>query len=279
MNIKPLFSRLFSMISASTLLFTPVGTFAADANIRVYSPTPDERLGNPFIIEGSGRVFENSLQYRLRDTNGTVVLQGFTTAQSLDTGRFGPFTVRVNLPTPMPSNGTLEVFNTSANDGSEESLVRTQVSFASETELAETRPFYRFYQTSNGMHFYTTDPNQRQTAIQLRYRDEGTAGWMYRYSASDRIPLFHLYKPATRDHFYTTNVTEKNLALNRFGYTLERIEGYTYPTQTIDRIPLYRLYNPRTQRHFYTNNANEVNVAVSRYGFRNEGIATYLPGR
>lgn len=279
MNIKPLFSRLFSMIGVSTFLFTPAYTFAADANIQLYAPSANEHLGDPFIIEGSGRVFENVLQFRLRDSFVTVIAQGSATAQSPDVGRFGPFTIRVPLPTPIPSNGMVEVFTYSARDGSVENLVQANVSFATETELAETRPFYRFYQTTNGMHFYTTDPDQRQTALQLRYRDEGTAGWMYRYSASDRIPLYHLYKAGTRDHFYTTNITEKNVAINRFGYKLERIEGYVYPSQTMERIPLYRLYNPRTQRHFYTNNPIEVSLAVSRYGFRNEGIAAYLPRR
>lgn len=279
MNIKPRFSRLFSMIGLLSLFLMPVSANAAEGAIRLYAPTPNERIGDPFIVEGTGQLFENTLQYRLRDAHGAIVLQGNMMAQNPNAGRFGPFTMRLSLPFPPPSNGTMEVFTYAASNGAEENLAQVRVSFATESELTETLPFYRFYQTSNGMHFYTTNAAQRQTALQLRYRDEGIAGRLYRYSASDRIPLFHLYKAGTRDHFYTTNATEKNIAINRFGYTFERIEGYVYPTPLVDHVPLYRLYNPRTQRHFYTSNANEVNMAVSRYGYRNEGIATYLPRR
>lgn len=279
MNTRPLF-RLFSMmgLTAFALAGSPFAA-AAETNIRLLAPTANERVGNPIIIEGSARVFESAVRYRIRDVFGNILTEGNALAQASDVGRFGPFTVRANVNSPLPTSAMVELFNDSAQDGSVQNLAQAGVTFANTTELNETQPFYRFYQQTRGAHFYTTDSAQRQTALQLRYRDEGTAGWLYRYSASDRIPLFHLYNASTRDHFYTTNELEKNLAISRLGYVFERIEGYAHPTQTLDRMPLYRLYNPRNRHHFYTNNAAEVTVAMQRYGFRSEGVTAYLPRR
>lgn len=102
-----------------------------EANIRVTSPQPNEEIGLPLVIQGEARVFENTFLYRLRDEDGTVLVEGFDTADAPDIGQFGPFTVSTMYSAPKGTRGTLEVFSDSAKDGSEINKVIIPVRFRS----------------------------------------------------------------------------------------------------------------------------------------------------
>ncbi|MDO8648179.1 MAG: Gmad2 immunoglobulin-like domain-containing protein [Candidatus Peregrinibacteria bacterium] len=103
-----------------------------ESNIRVTEPASEDVVSSPLTIRGEARVFENVFQYRLKDEDGTVLVEGFESALSPDIGQFGAFTVEVPFGPPSGASGTLEVFAYSAKDGSEIDMVRISVRFESQ---------------------------------------------------------------------------------------------------------------------------------------------------
>ncbi|MDO8602176.1 MAG: Gmad2 immunoglobulin-like domain-containing protein [bacterium] len=99
------------------------------ANIKVYSPRPGDPVADPVIIVGEARVFENTFNYRVKDATGAVLGQGFNNALAPDIGQFGPFSVALSITKPATSYGTVEVFNFSAKDGSEQDVVSIPIIF------------------------------------------------------------------------------------------------------------------------------------------------------
>lgn len=90
-----------------------------DVNIIVTSPKPGDGVSLPMIITGQARVFENQLNYRIKDEKGNVLSQGNTYANAPDAGEYGPFTITIkDLGEFMMGKITIEVFDYSAKDGS-----------------------------------------------------------------------------------------------------------------------------------------------------------------
>ena len=83
--------------------------------ILVESPVPGETVSNPFSVSGISNTFEANVQYRLVGTDGTVLDEGFTTATA-GTGTWGDFAFDSSFDAV--GEGTLEVFESSAQDGS-----------------------------------------------------------------------------------------------------------------------------------------------------------------
>lgn len=90
-----------------------------NANIVVNRPRANERIGMPLVIEGEARVFENTVHFRLLDESGSEIAKGFATADARDVGQFGAFRGELNFVSETDQAGTLEIFQISAEDGSE----------------------------------------------------------------------------------------------------------------------------------------------------------------
>ncbi len=114
---------------------------APQQNITLEQPTEGAEIGLPLVISGQARVFENNLNYRLKDSDGTVLAQGFTTSNAPDVGLFGPYRVEVSYPQPKGTTGTVEVFSHSAKDGAEINLSKVSVTFA-QVESTKVKVFY-----------------------------------------------------------------------------------------------------------------------------------------
>ncbi len=102
---------------------------AQEANIVVTSPQPNASVSNPFTITGQARVFESAFNYRLRDEDGSILVESHAMANAPDIGVFGPFSVEISYPEPSGDHGTLEVFSGSPMDGSEINKVVVPVEF------------------------------------------------------------------------------------------------------------------------------------------------------
>jgi len=98
-------------------------------NIVVISPKSGERIGPLIKITGEARVFENQLNWRLKDINGKVLAAGTATANAPDAGQYGPFSVSSAYIAPTGITGALEVFDYSAKDGSEIDKTTVPVTF------------------------------------------------------------------------------------------------------------------------------------------------------
>jgi len=104
---------------------------AEEPNIVVFNPKENAKISSPFDIEGKARVFENTVSIRLKDKNGKILYEGITTAQSPDMGKFGLFQEEITY-TATQSEGILEIFESSAKDGSEINKVIILVKFKDE---------------------------------------------------------------------------------------------------------------------------------------------------
>lgn len=86
--------------------------------ISLRHPRPHDIVDDPIEVAGVGTGFEGTLQVRVRDHRGTELVQRHF--QAGGTGIWGNFFLRVNVPgVPANPHGTLEVFELSAEDGSE----------------------------------------------------------------------------------------------------------------------------------------------------------------
>jgi hypothetical protein len=107
----------------------PSGMICDDRNfICVDETVSGSQLASPFIVDGTGIAFENTINWRLLGGDGGELLEGFVTADAPDIGQAGPFEIRAFLiHPPKTATGTLEVLEYSAKDGSPTHVVRIPV--------------------------------------------------------------------------------------------------------------------------------------------------------
>lgn len=98
-------------------------------NIRVATPTSNELVTSPITISGEARVFEGTVNIRVTNKDGLVLIEEFATAHAPDVGQFGPFSIKIFYDFDTTNEGFVEVFNYSARDGSKENLVKIPVTF------------------------------------------------------------------------------------------------------------------------------------------------------
>jgi nucleoid-associated protein YgaU len=86
--------------------------------ISVRHPRPHDIVDDPVEVAGVGTGFEGTLQARLRNHAGDEIAQKHF--QAGGTGIWGNFFFRIDVPSvPSRARGTLEIFEFSAEDGSE----------------------------------------------------------------------------------------------------------------------------------------------------------------
>ncbi|PKM77289.1 MAG: spore gernimation protein [Firmicutes bacterium HGW-Firmicutes-15] len=90
--------------------------------IWVTAPVPGQIISSPVEIKGNARVFEATVSFRVRDTNGNILAEGFTTASEGAPGR-GDFLGRLDFKPAGPGKGQIEVFEVSMKDGSDRNKV------------------------------------------------------------------------------------------------------------------------------------------------------------
>ena len=101
---------------------------AASRNIEVLSPRGGDFVKSGFAIKGNARVFENMVSIRLTDSEGNLLVQTSSYANAPDVGMFGSFEKVLKFETNA-TEGTLEVYQVSAKDGSEIDKVTIPVLF------------------------------------------------------------------------------------------------------------------------------------------------------
>ena len=96
--------------------------------IRLRHPRAHDIVDDPIEIAGVGTGFEGTLQVRVRDSRGKELAQRHV--QAGGTGIWGNFFVRLDVPgVPEGPHGVLEVFEVSAEDGSEVGTVTRPIVF------------------------------------------------------------------------------------------------------------------------------------------------------
>jgi hypothetical protein len=93
-------------------------SFEGRALVTVTDPCSDDAVTSPLTVAGEANVFEATVSLRIRDANGTEIATAFTTAQC-GTGCWGAFVGEIEFSVDHEQTGTLEVFESSAEDGSD----------------------------------------------------------------------------------------------------------------------------------------------------------------
>lgn len=154
-------------------------------------------------------------------------------------------------------------------------------------------PVFRFYNTANGSHFYTSNDNEKRQVLRYpQYRYEGMSFFAEKVTR-DGVPLtpvHRFYDKTTGAHFYTGNQSEATYVNDNLwrAYRYEGVEYYAY-TQPYSPIPSYleasdytasthRFYKFQQGVHFYTINQTEASQ-INNYQYntyRYEGATHYL---
>jgi len=109
----------------------PIGRIAIEEQspqILIESPLQGDTVTSPVRVRGTANVFEATVSFEVRDTTGTVVHEGFTTATS-GTGTRGTFDTTLPLP-GLEGTMTIIAFEASAEDGRPLHVVDVQVTLA-----------------------------------------------------------------------------------------------------------------------------------------------------
>lgn len=91
-----------------------------EAFIEVLTPQPDSEVGDPFTVTGCGNTFEANYIWRVELPDGSVAADGFGT-MTCGSGCVGEFEEEITVGAT--GDVTLVVYETSAQDGSEEHVV------------------------------------------------------------------------------------------------------------------------------------------------------------
>lgn len=90
-----------------------------DPAILVTSPRCGETVGTTVTVEGTASVFEGTVNFTARRSNGEVLAESFTTATQAGPGR-GPFSGTLVLPAGTSGPVLIEAWSASAADGTPE---------------------------------------------------------------------------------------------------------------------------------------------------------------
>lgn len=142
-------------------------------------------------------------------------------------------------------------------------------------------PVHRFYNVTNGTHFYTDSTSERDMVSATWpsvFRYEGEA--YYLNPANNTTPLTRLYNRVSKSHFYTANAAEATEALTKWP-TVFSLDGPTYAVNTgpvANSLPVYRFYNMRNGSHFFTASAAEADMVKATWPnvYRFEGPAFWI---
>lgn len=130
-----------------------------------------------------------------------------------------------------------------------------------------TFPVLRYLNMVSGRHFYTINMYEGAKITNTHWKYEGIS-----FSANNSTGL-PIYRLRIKDkYFFTINESEKNTAVNSYGYSYEGVAFYASPTNT--ESPVYRLQGLNDE-YFYTRSITEKDLAISRYGYTYEGIGFY----
>jgi subtilisin family serine protease len=95
-------------------------------NIVVESPKPGDEFGSGSSVSGFANVFEANVNIRVRDADGKVIHETFTTA-TCGTGCWGDFAEKLKFDVHEEQDGRVEVLTFSAEDGSEQDMISIPV--------------------------------------------------------------------------------------------------------------------------------------------------------
>jgi hypothetical protein len=105
------------------------GVITKNQYIEVTSPTPYQKISNPFRISGKSNLWDERTGIRIKDDKGIILVDGGTKASGSGNNTMYPFFVDVPYEKTSSLNGTVEIFGISIIDGSDTYKIIIPVSF------------------------------------------------------------------------------------------------------------------------------------------------------
>jgi len=96
---------------------------ATSDRIAVSAPRAGDRVSGEIRVVGSARVFEANVVWRLKDSSGKALATGHFLANLGSSAVWGQFDTRLGVPATVHGNVTLELYEASPKDGSDQGLV------------------------------------------------------------------------------------------------------------------------------------------------------------
>lgn len=141
------------------------------------------------------------------------------------------------------------------------------------------RMVFRFYNSSNGSHFFSANVSERDTVRltipSLIYEDP--VFMVSPATGSGLSPVYRFYNRNTGVHFYTINESERALVMTMPTFNYEGVAWYARQVDNPapESIPVYRFLRRSTGTHLYTANTAErnniINTMSATYAY--EGVA------
>ena len=148
-------------------------------------------------------------------------------------------------------------------------------------------PVYRFFDSHNGTHFYTTSADERSTILQTRpdLIPEGPGGVGLRAvdptsGDPNAVQVFRFFDTVHGTQFLTASTTERDtLVATRSDLTYEPNSlFYEHTQQQVGDTAVYRFFSSTDGTHFYTDSATErAAIIQTRPDLIAEGIGFYEP--
>jgi hypothetical protein len=137
-------------------------------------------------------------------------------------------------------------------------------------------PVYRFYDTSTGDHFYTTDAAEK-ASIQAHlpaFRYEGST-WATPDKDGDTLDVFRFFDSASKTHHFTTSSAERDVILSTLPtFHYEGVAFQSYQDAGAGMITLERFYNSDSRVHHFAASAQEsadIRAGLAGHGWIDEG--------
>ncbi len=139
---------------------------------------------------------------------------------------------------------------------------------------------YRFYNRTQGAHFYTISPHERNASIEenrnLNYEGIGFASSVS--AGTNLAPVHRFLNRSTGTHFYTISEVERQRVQQSLGgiYSYEGVAWYGSPQTQQGWQPMYRFFNRSNGLHFYTASEAERNTVSQNTLYQYEGVAYHV---
>lgn len=229
--------------------------------------------GSPLIGAGVGSSLKSGVP--TYDANRQT-----RSTQRTDIGAFvagsGPFkALSTGGTVTTPTDGTV----TTPTDGG--TTTGTETPAPTDTTTKKPAPVHRFYNKTNGSHFYTastTEVDTVSTQLATTYAYEGVAYTVNTANPENNDPLYRFYNRSNGSHFYTVSAAERDAVIAKYSsnYTYE---GVAYNVSATNAgTPVYRFYNNGVGSHFYTTSAAERDSVRAKYSatYSYEGVAFWV---
>jgi len=144
-------------------------------------------------------------------------------------------------------------------------------------------PVFRFFDSHDGGHFFTTSTAERDQALATR-KDMNFEGVGYNAvgpasNALSAAPVFRFFDTHDGGHFFTTSAAERDqVQMTRADMNFEGVGYSEHTSQQAGDNAVYRFFETTSGGHFFTASATERDtVMATRSDMRFEGIAFFAP--